>query len=80
MSQSSVSMQNASYQSPIWIKVESFGTPTPGAQAPHTIFGTKPCPIEFHRIDGSEFAGHSRYSSRLGRNEFSNGRPRCPIS
>jgi len=41
---------------------------TPGAMAPHTIFGSKPCPKSFHRSGGSADAVHTCYRSRLGRN------------
>ena len=80
MSSSLASDLNDPHQSPIWIKAGTFlGIPALGTSVPHTIFGTKPCPKNYHRIYGSALAVQTQYSSRFGRNVNNDGRPGCPI-
>ena len=46
MSQSLASDSNDPHQSPIWIKAEHvLCIAAPGTDVPHTIFGSRPCPI-----------------------------------
>ena len=80
MSQSLASGQNDPHQSPIWIKAEHvLCFSTLGTCVPHTIFGTKPCPIGITESVVQPSLSSPEIAHGLGETLKNDGRPGCPI-